>query len=164
MRLRTFFQFFFRVFRVFRGSNRMANIDTLQYVKSLNARRKRRRMAGWCWILFGIAAYIDGAAGASLPPIWLTGIWGFAIGTPLLIFGAVMVGASYRLPVREALLFASVQDGKITVPALSMGLDITLETAEVIVRQLVQKGYAQVSTEEMETGAVVYKITGLQKL
>jgi hypothetical protein len=121
-------------------------------------------MAGWCWILFGIAAYIDGAAGASLPPIWLTGIWGFAIGTPLLIFGAVMVGASYRLPVREALLFASVQDGKITVPALSMGLDITLETAEVIVRQLVQKGYAQVSTEEMETGAVVYKITGLQKL
>jgi len=141
----------------------MANVDTLQYVKSLNARRKRRRLYGWFWIMFGIAAYIDGAAGTSLPPIWFTGIWGFAIGTPLVILGVALVAAAYKLPIREALLFASIRDGKITVPALSMGLDITLETSEVIVDQLVKKGYAQVATEEMEEGVVVYKISGLQK-
>ena len=141
----------------------MANVDTLQYVKSLNARRNRRRFYGWFWILFGIAAYIDGASGTSLPPIWLTGIWGFVIGTPLVILGVALVAASYKLPIREALLFSSIQDGKITVPTLSMGLDISLETSEVIVDQLVKKGYAQVATEEMEEGVVVYKISGLQK-
>jgi hypothetical protein len=138
--------------------------DTLQYVKTLNARRKRRRMYGWCGLLFGILAYIDGAAGESLPPIWLTGIWAFFIGTPIVIWGLIMIQTSYQLPIREALLFASLQNGETTVPELSLGLDVTLETAEIIMRQLVKKGYAQVDSGAMEEGSIVYKISGLQKV
>ena len=138
----------------------MAISGTLEYVKNLNARRKRQRMFGWGSILLGIITYLD--AGWEFP-IWLTGIWAFALGTPLIIIGVAYLIASYKLPIREALLFASTQDGKVTAPSLSMGLDITLDTSELILDHLVKKGYAQVSTEEMEEGAVVYKITGIQK-
>lgn len=141
----------------------MAESATLQYVKSLNNRRKRQRMSGWGVLIFGILTYIDGAAGTSLPPIWLTGIPAFLIGTPIIIFGVSLLALSYKLPVREALLFASVQGGKLTAPALSMGLDITLNTSEAILEHLSKKGYAQISTEDMDEGVVVYKIMGVQK-
>ena len=141
----------------------MAQLETLEYVKSLNKRRKRQRMWGWGLIVLGIVTYINGAAGTSLPPIWLTGVPAFLIGTPIIILGVVLLALYYKLPVREALLFASVREGKVTAPALSMGLDVTLDTSEAILDHLVQKGYAQVSTEDMEEGVVVYKIMGVQK-
>jgi hypothetical protein len=141
----------------------MAQPETHQYVQSLNKRRKRQRMYGWGLLIFGILTYIDGAAGISLPPIWLTGILAFLIGTPIIILGIALLLLSYTLPVREALLFASIQGGKVTAPSLSMGLDITLEASEAILDHLSKKGYAQVSTEDMEEGTVVYKISGIQK-
>lgn len=135
--------------------------DTLEYVKTLNKRRRKRRLYGWGLIGLGIVTYLD--AGWRFP-IWLTGIWAFALGTPLIIIGFIILASTYKLPIREALLFASVQDGKVTAPSLSMGLDITLETSELILEELVKKGYAQISSEDMEEGDVVYKISGLKKL
>ena len=146
--------------RVGKKTQIMAHNDILEYVKSLNARRKRRRMMSWGLILLGVITYLD--AGWRFP-IWLTGIWAFALGTPLIIGGVILLFSTYKLPIREALLFASTRQGKVSVPALAMGLDITLETAEYIVDHLVQKGYAQVSTEDMEEGVVVYKIAGVEK-
>lgn len=139
----------------------MAQSETLEYIKSLNARRRRRRMTSWGLILFGGLVYLD--AGWRFP-IWLTGVWAFALGTPLIILGLAGLISTYKLPVREALLFANSEDGKITAPSLSMGLDIALETSEQILDHLVKRGYAQVATEEMEEGSVVYKITGLKKI
>ena len=135
--------------------------DTLEYVKNLNNRRKKRKLYGWGLIGLGILTYLD--AGWRFP-IWLTGIWAFALGTLLIIIGFIMLASTYKLPIREALIFASIQEGKLTAPSLSMGLDITLETSELILDDLVQKGYAQISNEDMEEGAVVYKISGLKKL
>jgi hypothetical protein len=140
----------------------MAATDILQFVNSLNARRKRQRNFGWGLIILGIMTYIDGAAGISLPPIWLTGPLAFLAGTPMILGGFWLLVAAQKLPIREALLFASVQQGKITAPALAMGLDITLDTAETIVNHLVQKGYAQISSTEMEDGAIVYKVSGVE--
>ena len=139
----------------------MAQSEMLQYVKSLNARRKRRRMTSWGLILLGIVTYLD--AGWRFP-IWLTGIWAFVLGTLFIITGLIMLVSTYKLPVREALLLASSHNGKISAPSLSMGLDITLETAELILDQLVKKGYAQVSNEDMEEGIVAYKVSGVEKL
>ncbi|GAK57644.1 hypothetical protein U27_04611 [Candidatus Vecturithrix granuli] len=136
------------------------NENVLEYVKSLNVRRKRRRMMSWGLIILGVVTYLD--AGWRFP-IWLTGIWAFALGTPLIIIGVVLLFSTYKLPIREALLFASLRQGKVSVPTLAMGLDITLETAELIVDHLTQKGYAQVSTEDMEEGVIVYKISGVEK-
>ena len=135
--------------------------DALQYVKDLNKRRNKQRIYGWGLIGLGVLTYLD--AGWTFP-IWLTGIWAFGLGTLLLIPGFILLASSYKLPIKETLLFASTQDGKVSAPLLSLGLNITLETAELILDQLVNKGYAQVSTEEMEEGAVVYKITGIAKL
>jgi hypothetical protein len=141
----------------------MATTDLLAFVNSLNARRKRQRNWGWGLIVFGVLVYIDGAAGVSLPPIWLTGPLAFLFGTPIIIAGIALLVAAQKLPVREALLFASVQRGKITAPGLAIGLDVTLDTAELILDHLVKKGYAQVATEEMEDGAIVYKVAGVEK-
>ena len=114
----------------------------------------------WGLILLGVVTYLD--AGWTFP-IWLTGIWAFALGTPLIVIGVAMLFSTYKLPIREALLFASLHQGKVSVPVLAMGLDVTLETAEYIMDHLVRKGYAQVSTEDMEEGVVVYKISGVEK-
>ena len=138
----------------------MGQEDTLQYVKSLNDRRKRRRMYGWGLLSLGVLTYLD--AGWRFP-IWLTGIWAFALGTPLIIAGTVMLISTWKLPIREALLFARIHGGKITAPSLSMGLDITLETSELILEELTRKGYAQISTEDMEEGEIIYKISGVNK-
>ncbi len=138
--------------------------ELFHYIKSLNARRSRQRKIGWGLIVFGVLTYIDGAAGVSLPPIWLTGPLAFLFGTPIIIAGVGVLLVSYKLPVREALMFANLQQGKLTAPALSIGLDITLDTAEEILRQLTQKGYAQVSSEDMEDGSVVYQISGVSRL
>lgn len=138
--------------------------ELFHYITSLNARRSRQRKLGWGLIVCGVLAYIDGAAGVSLPPIWLTGPLAFLIGTPIIVAGVGVLLVSYKLPVREALMFANLQQGKLTAPALSIGLDVTLDTAEEILRQLTQKGYAQVSSEEMEDGAVVYQISGVSRL
>jgi hypothetical protein len=118
-------------------------------------------MYGWGFIGLGILTYLD--AGWRFP-IWLTGIWAFALGTLLIIIGFIILASTYKLPIREALLFASTQNGKITAPSLSIGLDITLETSELILDHLVKKGYAQISTEEMEEGTVIYKVSGIKKL
>jgi len=139
----------------------MTHSETLEYIKNLNARRAKRRMASWGLIALGGVIYLD--AGWSFP-IWLTGIWAFALGTPLIILGLVWLISTYKLPVREALLFAKVEEGKVTAPSLALGLNITLETAEQVLTHLVQRGYAQVSTEEMEEGAIIYKISGLERL
>lgn len=141
----------------------MATTDLLAFVNSLNARRKRQRNLGWGLIVFGMLIYVDGAAGVALPPLWLTGPLAFLIGTPVLILGIGLLVASQQLPVREALLFASVQRGKLTAPILAMGLDITLDTAELILDHLVKKGYAQITSEDMEDGAIVYKVVGVEK-
>ncbi len=138
--------------------------ELFHYIKSLNARRSRQRKLGWGLIVFGVLTYIDGAAGVSLPPIWLTGPLAFLIGTPIIVAGVGVLLVSYKLPVREALMFAGMQQGKLTAPALSIGLDITLDTAEEILRHLTQKGYAQVSSEDMEDGSVVYQISGVSRL
>ncbi len=138
--------------------------ELFQYINSLNARRRRQRKLGWGLILFGICAYIDGAAGTSLPPLWFGGLWAFAIGTPLIVAGVVALLVSYKLPIREALMLANLQQGKLTAPGLSIGLDVTLDTAEEILAHLRQKGYAQVSSDEMEEGVVVYHISGVSRL
>ena len=129
-------------------------------MKSLNIRRKRKRLYSWGLIGLGVLTYLD--AGWRFP-IWLTGIWAFALGTPLIIIGVIWLASTYKLPIREALMFASLQEGKVTAPSLSMGLDITLDTSELILDHLVKKGYAQVATDDMEKGAVVYKISGIEK-
>ena len=67
-------------------------------------------------------------------------------------------------PIREALMLANLQQGKLTAPGLSIGLDVTLDTAEEILAHLRQKGYAQVSSDEMEEGVVVYHISGVSRL
>ncbi len=139
----------------------MEQSEALEYVKSLNARRKRKRMYGWGLTGLGVVTYLD--AGWTFP-IWLTGIWAFFLGTPLIIAGFILVNSTYKLPIREALLFANTQDGKVTVPSLSIALDITLETSDQILAYLVKRGDAQVSTEDMEEGAVVYKIGGIKQL
>lgn len=139
----------------------MEQSEALEYIKSLNARRTKRRVQSWVLIGLGLLIYLD--AGWRFP-IWLTGIWAFALGTPLILIGLALLASTYTLPTREALLFASLHDGRVTAPSLSMALDITLDTSEEILAQLVEKGYAQVSTEDMETGAVVYKISGIEKL
>ncbi len=138
----------------------MAESEMLQYVKSLNARRKRKKNYGWGLVILGIITYLD--AGWTFP-IWLTGPWAFALGTPLIIGGFMLLFSANKLPIRETLLFASTCDGKVAAPSLSMMLDITLDTSESILDHLVQKGYAQVSIDDMEEGVVVYKITGIQK-
>jgi hypothetical protein len=138
----------------------MAREDTLQYVKSLNARRKKRKMYSWGLILFGVATYLDAAWKFPIP---LTGISAFVLGTAFVITGIGLLTTTYKLPIREALLFASIKDGKVTAPSLSMGLDITLDTSELILDHLVKRGYAQVSTDDMEEGTVVYKISGVEK-
>jgi hypothetical protein len=135
--------------------------DTLEYVKDLNKRRRKQQIYGWGLVGFGVLTSLD--AGLRIP-IPLTGVSAFAIGALLIIIGFIMLNSTYKLPIREALLFASVQDGKVTAPSLSMGLDITLETSELILEDLVKKGYAQISSEDMEEGDVVYKISGLKKL
>src|SRR5512136_2267228 len=117
----------------------MATTDILAFVNSLNARRRRQRNWGWGLIVFGVFVYIDGAAGVALPPIWLTGPLAFLLGTPIIIAGIAMLVTAQKLPIREALLFASVQRGKITAPGLAMGLDVTLDTAELILDHLVKK-------------------------
>ena len=61
-------------------------------------------------------------------------------------------------------MFANLQQGKLTAPGLSIGLDVTLDTAEEILAHLRQKGYAQVSSDEMEEGVVVYHISGVSRL
>jgi len=139
----------------------MAQLNILEYVKGLNKRRKKRRLYGWGLIGLGILTYLD--AGWRFP-IWLTGVWAFVLGTPLIIIGFIMLASTYKLPVRETLLFASTQNGRVTAPSLSMELDITLETSELILEDLVKKGYAQISNEDMEEGSVVYKISGIKKL
>jgi hypothetical protein len=139
----------------------MTQAETLEYIQSLNVRRTKRRVQSWVLIGGGLLIYLD--AGWRFP-IWLTGIWAFALGTPLILTGLALLASTYKLPTREALLFASLHDGRVTAPSLSMALDITLDTSEEILAQLVEKGYAQVSTEDMETGAVVYKISGIEKL
>ncbi|PIE35891.1 hypothetical protein CSA56_02265 [candidate division KSB3 bacterium] len=139
----------------------MTHSETLEYIKNLNARRGKRRMSSWALIGLGVLIYLD--AGWRFP-IWLTGIWAFALGTPLIVLGLFWLMSTYKLPVREALLFARIEDGKITAPSLALGLNITLKTAEQVLTHLVQRGYAQVSTEEMEEGAIVYNVIGLQQL
>ena len=138
--------------------------ELFQYINSLNARRRRQRKLGWGLILFGICAYIDGAAGTSLPPLWFGGLWAFAIGTPLIVAGVVALLVSYKLPIREALMLANLQQGKLTAPGLSIDQKETLDTAEEILAHLRQKGYAQVSSDEMEEGVVVYHISGFSRL
>ena len=135
--------------------------EAIEYVKTLNVRRKRQAQYGWGMVVLGIITYLD--AGWRFP-IWLTGPWAFALGTPLIIAGFWFVIASKKLPVREALLFASTRNGKVTAPSLSVALDITLDTAEMILDHLTQKGYAQVSSEDMEEGVVMYKISGVEML
>ncbi|PID57828.1 hypothetical protein CSB45_06300 [candidate division KSB3 bacterium] len=118
-------------------------------------------MYSWGAILLGGITYLD--AGWRFP-IWLTGPWAFALGTPFIIGGVVALLSTYKLPVREALLFASTQKGELTAPSLSIALNITLETAEIILANLVQKGYARISDDDLEEGAVVYKISGIDQL
>ena len=118
-------------------------------------------MISWGLILGGVIVYLD--AGWRFP-IWLTGIWAFALGTPLIVIGLIRLIDSYKLPIRESLLLAGLRDGKLSAPALSLGLDITLETSEQILDHLARKGYAQISTDDMEEGNVVYTINGLKKL
>ena len=139
----------------------MEEAETLEYLKSLNVRRKKQRTISWGLILGGAIVYLD--AGWRFP-IWLTGIWAFALGTPLIVFGLIRLFGSYKLPVRETLMLAGLHDGKLSAPSLSLGLDITLETSEQILEHLAQKGYAQISTEDVEEGNVVYSINGLKKL
>ena len=139
----------------------LAFVDTLQAVISLNAQRRRLRFYSWVSLLTGVVVYLD--AGWTYP-IWLTGLTAFAVGTVFILVGFVCLISSYRLPIRETLLWASAHNGKITAPALSLGLEITLETAEQILDYLVKKGYAQVSTAEMEEGLIVYHIAGVQEL
>lgn len=139
----------------------MTEAETLDYIKSLNPRRRRSRTISWGLILGGIIVYLD--AGWRFP-IWLTGIWAFALGTPLIVLGLIRLIGSYKLPVRETLLLAGLQDGKLSAPSLSLGLDITLETSEQILEHLANKGYAQISTDDVEEGNVVYTINGLKKL
>ena len=118
-------------------------------------------MIGWGSVGLGILTYLD--AGWKYP-IWLTGIWAFGLGTIFIVIGLIFLASSYKLPVQEALMFASTKQGKLTAPSLALGLNVTLDTAELIIDQLAKKGYAQVSNEEIEEGAVVYKITGIEKL
>ncbi|MCP4398609.1 MAG: hypothetical protein GY801_15095 [bacterium] len=139
----------------------MVESEALEYIKSLNARRRRKRATSWGLILFGGLVYLD--AGWRFP-IWLTGIWAFALGTPLIVLGLIGLIGSYKLPVRETLLLAGFQEGKLTAPSLSLGLDISLETSEQILEHLANRGYAQISNEDIEEGNVVYKINSLKKL
>ncbi len=133
--------------------------DRLQQIKSLNVRRKKQRMIGWGGIGLGVLTYLD--AGWTFP-IWLTGIWAFGLGTIFIIIGLIALSSSYELPVQEALMFASLNKGRITAPSLALGLNVTLETAELIIDQLAKRSYAQVSSDDMEEGAVVYTITGIE--
>ncbi len=135
--------------------------EAIEYVKNLNVRRKRQVQYGWGMVALGLLIYLD--AGWRFP-VPLTGPWAFMLGTPLILAGFWFVIASKKLPIREALLFASTRRGKVTAPSLSVALDVTLDTAEMILEHLVQKGYAQVSTEEMEEGVIVYKISGIETL
>jgi hypothetical protein len=135
--------------------------DTSDYIKRLNDRRKKQRMIGWGGVGLGILTYLD--AGWKFP-IWLTGIWAFGLGTIFIVIGLIFLSSSYKLPIREALMFASTKQGMLTAPSLALGLNVTLETAELIIDQLAKKGYARVSDEDMEEGVVVYKITGIEKL
>lgn len=140
----------------------MAQTDTiLQQIRNLHIRRKKQRMIGWGSIGLGILTYLD--AGWKFP-IWLTGMWAFGLGTIFIIIGLIFLASSYKLPVQEALMFASVKEGRITAPSLALGMNVTLETAELIIDQLAKKGYAQISSDDMEEGTVVYKITGVEKL
>ena len=135
--------------------------ETRQYIKNLNVRRKKQRMMGWGAIGLGVLTYLD--AGWTFP-IWLTGIWAFGLGTICIIVGLIILSSSYKLPVQEALMFASLNNSRITAPSLALGMNVTLETAELIIDHLSKQGYAQISSEDMEEGAVVYKIVGIDRL
>jgi hypothetical protein len=139
----------------------MAQTDSIrQQIRSLNNRRKKQRTIGWGSIGLGILTYLD--AGWKFP-IWLTGIWAFGLGTIFIIIGLIFLASSYKLPIQEALLFASLKGGRLTAPSLALGMNVTLETAELIIDQLAKRGYAQISPDDMEEGAVVYKINGIEK-
>ena len=134
--------------------------DALQYIQNLNVRRKKQRIIGWGAVGLGVLTYLD--AGWKFP-IWLTGIWAFGLGTIFIIIGLIVLSSSYKLPVHEALMFAGLKGGRVTVPSLALGMNVTLETAELILEQLSKQGYAQISTDDMEEGSVVYKIAGIEK-
>lgn len=137
----------------------MANTDDiLDRIASLNARRKKQRTIGWGAIGLGVLTYLD--AGWKFP-IWLTGLWAFGLGTLCIVIGVVLLATSYKLPVQEALMFASLHNGRVTAPSLALGMNVTLDTAEQILTELTRQGYAQISSDDMEEGSVVYTVTGL---
>ncbi len=85
---------------------------------------------------------------------------------PLAVISGLWTGFAFyrakRMPVREAILISRLNKGFISAPILCSELDISLDTAEAILKEFVKRGIAEVDERYLEgQSELLYKIHGL---
>jgi len=119
-----------------------------------------RKLWGRVILALGIVTILDSW---SMFPVPLVGIPSIVVGVVLMMLGGTMLAGRRRLKdTNEALRIAMKHGNRLTVARLALELDISLDRAEKIVKQLVDKGIAEIDLDSLGPDeGIVYKIKGI---
>jgi len=129
------------------------------FMKQPDAGAMKRRW-GWGLIILGFITILEARFFPALPVLGPSALW---LGGALIIFGLILAHQRPRMKeTNEALLIAMKYDNHLTVPRLALEMDISLEKAEKILKNLVRNGVAEIDLDpEDESGVITYKIKGI---
>jgi hypothetical protein len=125
----------------------------------LLAARARQRFWGIVLSILGFVTLVDSGAPFPIP---LVGLPSILVGLLCLGSGAGFLYRQQELPVSEALELAALQGGFLSEPMLVRALHVTPDTAERILRVMVERGYARLEDSALEDGAMTYRVLGLE--
>ncbi len=122
---------------------------------------ERRAKAAFYWKVFLVLSVIF-ALEIPLPPIPPNLSLPFTL-TTLFAFGVFFFRAN-KLPVREALLIARLHGGRITPALLCSEMDISLDTAEEVLKLFEKKGVVELDLSAIEDKSeLIYRVKGLDE-
>jgi hypothetical protein len=132
-------------------------VDRLEVDREKKASKK---MWGRVILALGIVTILDFW---SMFPVPLMGFPSIIVGAVLILLGGTMLAGRQRLKdTNEALRIAMKHGNRLTVARLALELDISLDRAEKIVKQLVDKGIAEIDLDSLGPDeGIVYKIKGI---
>jgi len=113
---------------------------------AFEAAKKQRQQANLYW-KFGLLATILCLIEIPMPP--LTPVFAFFGAALAGIFTATQLHKAKRLPIREALLLAQLNDGALTLTRLCVDLELHPTTAKVLLHKMQQQGLLQVDDDAL---------------
>ncbi len=131
-----------------------------RYEREQKKRSTRRKWGGISLILFGVATGVTSCpfyAFSLIGPETILASLGF-----LVAGGALMMSRPKVKETTQALMIALKYGNELTVTRLALEMDISLEKAEKIVKEMVRNDIAEIDLDHQDPDhALVYRIKGL---